>query len=316
MSRAEAAAVAVGRVEVVVAGPAGRPQSQPVLSVTRVPAAIDLDSGRRRAAGWGSRRARLGPGRRADHDHRDAPSRPRRWRRGLISSMLRSTTVRTMTRESLCRSVAATREPGPAQFGPGWRGYGEDVPAAGRVGRPGTLSRDGGAEGTDEGRVAYGRGDLRVEEVPDPEPGPGEVLIRLEWGGICGSDLRTGAMAVPDRGADRAADPRPRGLGWIADFGPGGADPRRYDVGDPVTVHPATVVGDEACRTGLPAGPICTRRSATLVRRRSRRTLRAASPGFRVVGLINCAGARGCRPTRRRGGRTTGRRVARGAPGR
>lgn len=31
--------------------------------------------------------------------------------------------------------------------------------------------------------------DLRVEDHPVPEPGPGEVLVRIARGGICGSDL-------------------------------------------------------------------------------------------------------------------------------
>ena len=31
-------------------------------------------------------------------------------------------------------------------------------------------------------------GDLRLEEVPVPEPGPGEVLVRVEAAGICGTD--------------------------------------------------------------------------------------------------------------------------------
>ena len=35
----------------------------------------------------------------------------------------------------------------------------------------------------------YGGKDIRVETVPDPAPGPGQVLIRVRSGGICGSDL-------------------------------------------------------------------------------------------------------------------------------
>ena len=31
-------------------------------------------------------------------------------------------------------------------------------------------------------------GDLRLEEVPVPEPGPGEVLVRVEAAGVCGTD--------------------------------------------------------------------------------------------------------------------------------
>ena len=41
--------------------------------------------------------------------------------------------------------------------------------------------------------VAFGR--LEVQELPDPEPGPGEVVVRTAFTGICGSDLHgfTGA---------------------------------------------------------------------------------------------------------------------------
>lgn len=37
--------------------------------------------------------------------------------------------------------------------------------------------------------VAHGPKDLRIEPRDLPAPGPGEVLIRMERGGICGSDL-------------------------------------------------------------------------------------------------------------------------------
>ncbi|MEM7355728.1 MAG: alcohol dehydrogenase catalytic domain-containing protein, partial [Acidobacteriota bacterium] len=35
----------------------------------------------------------------------------------------------------------------------------------------------------------YGSRDLRLEEIPAPSPGPGEVLVRIGAAGICGSDL-------------------------------------------------------------------------------------------------------------------------------
>ena len=35
----------------------------------------------------------------------------------------------------------------------------------------------------------YGKRDVRVQEVPLPEPGPGQALVSVEWCGICGSDL-------------------------------------------------------------------------------------------------------------------------------
>ncbi|MGI6374655.1 MAG: galactitol-1-phosphate 5-dehydrogenase [Anaerolineae bacterium] len=37
--------------------------------------------------------------------------------------------------------------------------------------------------------VLHGLGDVRYEQVPMPEPGPGQALIRVAAAGICGSDL-------------------------------------------------------------------------------------------------------------------------------
>lgn len=35
----------------------------------------------------------------------------------------------------------------------------------------------------------YGGKEMRLEEVPEPLPGPGEVKIKVKWCGICGSDV-------------------------------------------------------------------------------------------------------------------------------
>ncbi len=35
----------------------------------------------------------------------------------------------------------------------------------------------------------YGAGDIRIEEMPVPEPGPGELVVRIRASGICGSDV-------------------------------------------------------------------------------------------------------------------------------
>ncbi len=37
--------------------------------------------------------------------------------------------------------------------------------------------------------IYYGIRDIRVEDVPDPVPGQGEVKVRVKYCGICGSDL-------------------------------------------------------------------------------------------------------------------------------
>ena len=35
----------------------------------------------------------------------------------------------------------------------------------------------------------FGQRDIRVVEVPTPEPNENEALVAIEWCGICGSDL-------------------------------------------------------------------------------------------------------------------------------
>jgi len=40
-------------------------------------------------------------------------------------------------------------------------------------------------------QVFYGPGDLRFEEVPVPDPGPGEVVLRIEAALTCGTDVKT-----------------------------------------------------------------------------------------------------------------------------
>ena len=36
--------------------------------------------------------------------------------------------------------------------------------------------------------VWHGYKDIRIEEVPVPQPGPGQVRITVDWAGICGTD--------------------------------------------------------------------------------------------------------------------------------
>jgi len=90
--------------------------------------------------------------------------------------------------------------------------------------------------------VVHAAGDVRVDERPDPQPGPGEVLLAMEWGGICGSDIsyfRHGST-----GTAVLRHPLVLGhevAGRVAAVGP---DVAGIAEGDAATVHPATLVGD------------------------------------------------------------------------
>ena len=60
------------------------------------------------------------------------------------------------------------------------------------------------AAGRNLAAVLHGVGDLRVEERPMPEPGPGDVLVGMRSVGIRGSDVhylthgRIGSATVQD----------------------------------------------------------------------------------------------------------------------
>lgn len=103
--------------------------------------------------------------------------------------------------------------------------------------------------------VVHGVNDLRVEEVPDPVCGPDQVVVAMEWGGICGSDVaywRTGIS-----GTATLSGPLILGhevAGHIIEVG---ARVHGVDLGQRVAIHPATMVGnhtpvqDLADRTNL-----------------------------------------------------------------
>jgi threonine dehydrogenase-like Zn-dependent dehydrogenase len=92
----------------------------------------------------------------------------------------------------------------------------------------------------------YGGRDIRVESVPDPVPGPGEVLVRVRAAGVCGSDLhgyRAGAV-------DSASRPAPRMAGHelAGEVAALGAGVSGLQVGQRVGVEPRHLVGCGHCR--------------------------------------------------------------------
>jgi len=66
---------------------------------------------------------------------------------------------------------------------------------------------------------------LHVEEIPRPEPGPGEVLVRVYASGVNPTDYKARSGAVP-RPIDDFQIPHHDGAGVIEAVGPG-VDPGR-----------------------------------------------------------------------------------------
>lgn len=89
---------------------------------------------------------------------------------------------------------------------------------------------------------------LRIEDVPVPQPGPGELLIKVLTSGVCHTDLHAADGDWPVKPA-LPFIPGHEGVGLVAELGP---DVDRFRVGDPVGLawlHDAC--GHcEYCRTG------------------------------------------------------------------
>src|SRR5258708_35533888 len=90
----------------------------------------------------------------------------------------------------------------------------------------------------------HGGDSLAVEDVPEPRPGPGEVVVDIELAGICGSDLH------PYRGEAAPRVP-PLVLGHEA--------VARMADGSLAAVFPLVACGE--CRACVRAGPnLCEQR--------------------------------------------------------
>ncbi|HEY8286853.1 MAG TPA: alcohol dehydrogenase catalytic domain-containing protein [Chloroflexota bacterium] len=96
----------------------------------------------------------------------------------------------------------------------------------------------------------YGPRDIRIEEMPDEAPGPGEVLLDVAAVGICGSDLHN--YLNGEIGGTVVAGPLVLGheaAGRVAALGPGLE--ARFQVGQLVAIDPAIHCGEcERCQSG------------------------------------------------------------------
>jgi len=103
----------------------------------------------------------------------------------------------------------------------------------------------------------YGRKDVRVEEVPEPSSGKGEVKIKVEWCGICGTDLHeyeAGPIFIPTSPHPITGKTPPVTLGHefsgtIVEIGDGVSG---WKKGDRVTADACIVCGEcYSCKHGM-----------------------------------------------------------------
>ena len=82
----------------------------------------------------------------------------------------------------------------------------------------------------------HGKADLREESVPTPEPGAGQVRLRMAYAGICGSDLHYFFNGANGEFVVREPLVPGHEVSGVVDLDPSG----ELAPGTPVTVHPAT----------------------------------------------------------------------------
>jgi threonine dehydrogenase-like Zn-dependent dehydrogenase len=101
--------------------------------------------------------------------------------------------------------------------------------------------------------VFHGGGVVRVEEVPEPVPAPGEVVVRVEACGICGSDVQI-ANVPPSH---PSTPPVVLGHEFVGRITAVGDAATGVEIGQRVVVDPDPKCGSCAfCRAGRPAN--CT----------------------------------------------------------
>lgn len=93
--------------------------------------------------------------------------------------------------------------------------------------------------------VFYGPEDCRVVDVEKPKIDSGEVLVRVKYAGVCGTDVRI------YKGTKKIDAPRIIGHEFAGDIAEIGAGVTKYSVGERVTVYPVIFCGQcYACRDG------------------------------------------------------------------
>jgi len=94
-------------------------------------------------------------------------------------------------------------------------------------------------------RRSYEAGDVELMDIPEPHPGPGQVKIKVEYAGICGSDIKSIDRPLPPGGKVRPPIVLGHeGVGIVVELGPGVTNVK---VGDRVSAE-TTLVQCGLCR--------------------------------------------------------------------
>lgn len=104
--------------------------------------------------------------------------------------------------------------------------------------------------------VWHGYKDIRIEEVKEPSPKPGQVKIKVDWAGICGTDRHEyeGPNFIPVKKPHRLTGrvaPLTIGHEFSGEIVELGEGVEGWNVGDKVTANGSLTCGVcEACRSG------------------------------------------------------------------
>jgi (R,R)-butanediol dehydrogenase / meso-butanediol dehydrogenase / diacetyl reductase len=108
--------------------------------------------------------------------------------------------------------------------------------------------------------VFHGPNDIRLDDVAEPDAGRGSVKVKVDWCGICGTDLHeylAGPIFIPPAGQPHplTGEAMPVTLGHefagtVVDVG---TEVDGVAAGDPVAIEPVLRCGEcPACRRGVP----------------------------------------------------------------
>lgn len=105
--------------------------------------------------------------------------------------------------------------------------------------------------------VWHGKEDIRIEQLPEPEVGPGQVKLRIRQCGVCGSDLHEyydGPFIIPAKPhplTGRSGGPLILGHEFSATVAELGEGVKGFSVNDRVTVNPLIYCGEcHFCKRG------------------------------------------------------------------